>query len=353
MIHSMKIENLKSINALEINCKKYNLITGINSAGKSSILQAILLAYQNCHRILYAGSALNGELVSIGSFREVRNVNARNKEIRVLLQYDTSDPKDYLSCTITGNDETDCECLIDASPDIQSAKAFRLKYLSCNRIGAQDVYQKNYVGMDIGINGEYAADYLEQHKTDVLDSELIKDKSSETLFTQVNYWLDYILGTTIATEGISGTDLVKVSYTFSNGIFSRPKNVGSGISYLLGILVLGLSAQKNDTLIIENPEIHLHPRAQAKVCEFLYFIAHSGRQLFVETHSDHLFNGIRAGIATDSMDAREVGVFFLNADENRCTVCTEIQFGKHGRILNYEDGLFDQFDMDLNKMLGL
>ena len=85
----------------------------------------------------------------------------------------------------------------------------------------------------------------------------------------------------------------------------------------------------------------------------MYFIAQNGRQLFVETHSDHIFNGIRVGIATEKMDVNNVSVNFFSLDNNNCTQNTVIEFGKRGRILNYTEGLFDQFDVDLNKMLNI
>lgn len=61
------------------------------------------------------------------------------------------------------------------------------------------------------------------------------------------------------------------------------------------------------------PEIHLHPKAQSKLCEFLYFVSQSGRQLFIETHSDHIFNGLRVGVANGSMNQEDISVnFFCN-----------------------------------------
>ena len=78
----------------------------------------------------------------------------------------------------------------------------------------------------------------------------------------------------------------------------RPGNVEAGISYLISILIACLSAPRDSVNIIENPEIHLHPGAKAKACEFFYFVGTAGRQIFIETHSDHIFNGFRAGIAT-------------------------------------------------------
>ena len=80
MISALHINGLKSIDNLEINLRKLNLLTGINSAGKSSVIQAILLLIQNLST--EKGSPLNGHLVSLGDFREVRNHNTKAEEIK-------------------------------------------------------------------------------------------------------------------------------------------------------------------------------------------------------------------------------------------------------------------------------
>ncbi len=363
MINTIKISGLKCISNLEVQCSNLNVITGTNSSGKSSFIQAVLLFFQTYSKTNtshYTPVGLNGHLVSLGEFRENKNYNMSASQIKITIKFSNSveeaevyfDEDEDLECKVSDNCELDVSDFINSFETDE--KTFgNIKYLSCNRIGSRDVYDKNYSNENIGSNGEYAIYYLEKNKTNILEEVLIKDHSSETLSAQVNYWLSYIVNATITTENIIGTDIVKASYSVNHNRQSRPKNVGSGISYLISVLVLCLSSEKDDVLIIENPEIHLHPKAQSKVCEFLHFISKSGRQVFVETHSDHIFNGIRAGIAIGDIDKEEVCVNFMELDEKNCTKNTVIEFGKRGRIINYTDGLFDQFDIDLNKMLNL
>lgn len=358
MIKELNVQFLKSIDNLSIKCKNLNVITGVNSSGKSTVLQSILLAYQTFFQeIIYKRkvTSLNGEFVSLGDFRENKNIYTRSDRISIGLEFDNNKE---LRIDFIESENNFCDVIIKPSTNkgikefLKIHEAFNIKYLSCNRIGSQDVYKKDYSHNEIGVNGEYALDYLERHKMDLLDKDLICDETSETLVSQVNYWLNYILNATIVTENIIGTDVVKVEYRIGDGRASRPKNVGSGISYLISIIIFCLSSSKRDILLIENPEIHLHPRAQSMVCQFLNYIANTGRQLFIETHSDHIFNGIRSGIATNEISNEKAGVFFLHIDGG-CTKVNEVQFGPKGRILNYRKDLFDQFDIDLNKMLGL
>ena len=348
MIDKLRITGFKSISELELTCKNLNLITGMNSSGKSTILQAMLILAQN--RTSNVG--LNGSYVSIGDYKDAKNFNISEKHISFSISCpDNSTIKMVFDPTgIVENGFFDKNFKLFITP----IDFFSIKYLSCNRIGAEDIYKKNYLDeKSVGINGEYTIFCLEKNKSEPLPQELIADYTSYTLISQVNYWLKYILGLSIITEDIVGTDYVKCFYINEEGKEIRPKNTGAGLSYLISVIVMCLLSEQGDIIIIENPEIHLHPNAQAKVCEFLYFISKFRRQLFIETHSDHVFNGIRAGIATKKMHSDNISVNFCALNANNCTENTVIEFGKRGRILNYVEGLFDQFDIDLNRMLDI
>lgn len=352
MIHNIQISGLKSIRDMSLKCKNLNILVGTNSSGKSTVLQAILLLAEN----IETPCGVNGSLVSLGEFEEARCWNSKEKKIQIKMQIDN----ESVSWSIYMEDDV---LKMDITPGDPSIIPFReklnyhkgkLSYLSCNRIGARDIYEKNLVSFqEIGVNGEYALDFLQRRKNIPVSNEICKYTELITLSNQVNGWLNYIVGANITVEDIIGTDVVKASYKIGNQRAARPKNVGSGVSYLISILVLCLSSKQGDIMIIENPEIHLHPLAQSRVCEFLYYIASRGRQIFVETHSDHFFNAIRAGIATETMNPDKVQVNFISLDEEFCTQNTVVEFGKRGKVLNPQKDLFDQFDNDLNRMLGL
>lgn len=352
LIKKVEIKGLKSVDEISLDCKNLNLLVGTNSSGKSTILQAILLLAENLEK----PCGLNGSLISLGEFEEVRCWNSKQRKVEVTLLTDQG-----TTCwSIYEEEETLAMDIFPIEPQLLVFReqfdfhSGRLSYLSCNRIGARDVYEKNLVStQEIGINGEYAIDYLRIRKDTPVSEEICKFKELITLSNQVNGWLHYIIGANIRVENIIGTDVVKAAYKVGNQKETRPKNVGSGVSYLISILVLCLSSKKDNIIIIENPEIHLHPLAQSKVCEFLYYIASNERQIFIETHSDHLFNAIRVGIATNAMTSDKVQVNFVSLDEESCTKNTVVEFGKRGRVVNPQKDLFDQFDNDLNRMLGI
>src|SRR5438046_1441121 len=96
-------------------------------------------------------------------------------------------------------------------------------------------------------------------------------------------------------------DLMTFSVTYSLGhqVASseyRPTNVGFGITYALPIVVSILSARPGSLVIIENPEAHLHPRGQVRMGELLSLASTAGIQVLIETHSDHVLNGIRLAV---------------------------------------------------------
>ncbi len=133
---------------------------------------------------------------------------------------------------------------------------------------------------------------------------------------QVDYWLNRILGYRVSAEEIPGTELIRVAYSSREiGRNIRPKNVGTGVSYIAEIIIAAFSCKRGDMPVIENPEIHLHPSGQSELVEFLVFLAHKGLQVVMETHSDHIFNGLRRCVGRDRTAGENVRIYFFRQDE--------------------------------------
>ncbi|MDR2449222.1 MAG: DUF3696 domain-containing protein, partial [Prevotellaceae bacterium] len=130
-------------------------------------------------------------------------------------------------------------------------------------------------------------------------------------------------------------------------------NVAFGLTYALPVITAILSAKENAILLIENPEAHLHPRGQSKLSELLALAAQSGIQLIIETHSDHIFNGVRKAIASKKIEPGKVKIHYFELNGANTTINTEVQISGIGRVLNHKRGFFDQFDDDLDELLGL
>lgn len=362
MLKSLSIENFKSFDSTDIKLSKLTLFTGANCSGKSSAIQALLILIHNIDKRKEINknqaSALNSYKVSLGEFFEIRNMNKNAKNIKIAVTDDIGSA----NVEISQGKETDI--IVNTNADDNIINLFnssnrRVHYLSANRQGAQDLYNKNINNFDkYGMLGEFAIDYFNNHKSQTLIQDLIKDESSPTLSTQIDYWLQYILKANIKTESIIGSDKIQTKFYINlnhkTSAEFRPKNVGSGLSYIIAILIMCLSSNRDDILIIENPEIHLHPIAQSRLTDFFVFVANAGIQIIIETHSDHIFNGIRKAIYKKQIVLDNVAVNYFAINETTLnTDYTYIDFSNEGKILKIPKGLFDQFDNDLNVLLGL
>ena len=376
MVSKIHVSALKSIKNLEIECSGLNLLVGRNSSGKSTFLQALLL---------YAQRKLDGKYISVGEFREARNYNMPNEKIRIELYEKNKTKPDWIefiedkendsyninSCIENYNLKS-LKNLMGKDNDLEEQAVCKFDdsnfhYLSCHRIGVNDIYKKNMINeTDFGIDGEYALAYLLKNEGETVKEDLIANDPNftSTLLGQVNYWMNYIVDTSLLLTDLKKTNYLQVKYNnnpknkLSDALYCRPINFGSGVSYLISIIISCLASNRKDVIIIENPEIHLHPKAQSRLCEFLYFISKTNRQIFVETHSDHIFNGLRVGIATKYMKQEDISVNFFALDEKNETQCNHIVFGDYGKVIGTNNNmdindLFDQFDIDLDRMLGI
>jgi predicted ATPase len=93
-------------------------------------------------------------------------------------------------------------------------------------------------------------------------------------------------------------------------------SVGVGVSQVLPVILLCLLAEPGTLVILEQPELHLHPKLQQDLADFLLACTRAGRQLVIETHSEHLVNRLRYRIAADETDETH-GLIQLVFAENR------------------------------------
>jgi len=125
----------------------------------------------------------------------------------------------------------------------------------------------------------------------------------------------------------------------------------------LPIIVAILSAEPGSLILIENPEAHLHPYAIAKLTELISLAAQAGIQIIIETHSDHIINGIL--VQCKRFEKENIGInsnlvkfYYLNMNENtHSTQTTEVEIVSGGRLKNQPDGFFDQFNKDLKTLM--
>lgn len=298
MIHRLEIQGYKNIGEETFRFKPVTIFTGLNSTGKSSILQAILMLAKETS---FGGIHLNKILSS--SFDVIRNkyTNASVIEINTLTD------KGELTYRQNRTEKTvNPGYPVKILPDYENG----LFYLSANRKGVENdaIYSDEVI---CGFDGDYIYGTYEREKSKELDAGLIKDQESHTLASQVNYWLKYILSLPIEFYTIKSS-AEKVDVRFRSDSFSDlvPSQLGSGVSYLVKILILCLRASKGDVILIENPEIHLHPGAQSRLADFFTMIGNSGIQLLIETHCENLLNKFRYEVYKKELNTDDIVIYY-------------------------------------------
>jgi predicted ATPase len=213
-------------------------------------------------------------------------------------------------------------------------------------MGPQEFYWKRTLSKlaNVGIKGEWTVNLLDKMRDTLVNEALCLGEDAKTLITQTEAWLGKILNPLKLEIPLSKTNILDLFFSDA-----KPTNVGFGYSSVLPIIVSGLIAQPGEKLIIENPEIHLHPKAQSALIEFLVKVANTGVQVFVESHSDHVLNALRIAVLKEKLNSNDVSVLYFQ--EN--TSPTRIDIEADGRIENWPTDFFDQMDNDLNTLLGI
>jgi len=370
MIKKLRLEAFKCFEDESLEFRNLTILTGTNGSGKSSVIQSLLL--MSMHLNKEYGSPLGRYLDFLVNFEDIANFNLNKDKSSITL--DAFDKKFSLQRTkdnfhLAGDTLNEQTKLLEFStqnalsietsngslPTLMklSYSMGRLVFLSADRIGPQDLYNKNTNPMDrFGILGEYTMSYLEtarKMRKSIIE-ELCKDERN-TLDSQVNYWLKHIANTTIETEEIVGTNLIKARFKNSNASV-QPKNMGSGMSYLVSILVICLAAKKEQIVIIENPEIHLHPKAQSNLGEFFAFVASKGIQIIIETHNDHLINRLRYEVFKNNLKADDI---IIHYKENNSPF-EQIEIMENGKFKNKDgENSFPQgfYDATLSEIFAI
>lgn len=369
MIRSLRLINFKPFENQFLEFRPLTLLSGLNSTGKSSVLQSLLLLRQSYEQELLSeiGLALNGNLVCIGNAQDAFCENAK---------------EDYIEFEITWKDDikgiwrfkyelekkdtdvVDLDFPLTKVDDtIYSSCLFKknFHYLQAERLGPRLVndmsdYHVRRLGQ-IGTRGEYTGHFLYVYGRQPIPISTIEypQAKSMDLIDQVEGWMKEISpGTRIQINYNPDINLINVQYFYRDGNRSRPTNVGFGISYTLPIIVAVLSSEPGTLIMVENPEAHLHPQGQAKMGELLALAASCGIQVIIETHSDHVLNGIRLAVHRGKLDHQDVQLHYFQRLEKENQTVTEVispRVTRSGRIDKWPDGFFDQMEKDLMEFM--
>lgn len=367
MIKRIALDNFKCFTKLSLEMSNLNLFTGINGMGKSTVIQAILLLKQAMDNgSLSNGLHLNGSLVNIGTGRDLLCRYGDNDDIGIEITtdkskyeflYEYAPESDFLPLKQTHQMNADKI----AETNLNLFQGF--EFISAERIGPRRTYGKSYYSTydknQLGSQGELASAYLFLRGRDevVNTSALHKAQPSRLLQSQVNAWLAEISpGVAAEVEDFLNAGLVGLHYkigdAFGGNEYSA-MNVGFGITYVLPIIVSILKAKSGDLLIIENPEAHLHPKGQRKMGELIAQAAAGGVQIIVETHSDHILNGLRLAVKHEDIKKDKISLnYFYQAEFEGKLIHDKASpvIQDNGSLSDWPEGFFDEWDLAIDEL---
>ncbi|QQT33066.1 DUF3696 domain-containing protein [Sphingobacterium multivorum] len=366
MINRLTLYQFKGFIDQQFNFSELTLLTGINGMGKSSVIQSLLILRNSFDRNeLQQGKALtivDKDLVNLISPDAMLNADASSNDVCInLLDDDTN-----VQWKVSAVGQSNTLPLIDHSLDenIFSCALFQesFQYLNAERIGPRQFYDRKTTSSrhsPLGYRGEYTAAILTKITIDIekaIHPSLSID-GEETIYDQVSSWLSQILhpGTKVNIDE-SNPNHVSIVYNFAKqkGKSFNPLNIGFGFSFALPVIVAVLTAPKGSLLIVENPEAHLHPKGQAEMGKFLALAAEAGIQIIIETHSDHILNGIRIAVKEEKVSNETVGVIFVGSYEDKGVLKVAVQeptIDSDGRIEDWPKDFFDTWEYSMMSLL--
>lgn len=375
MIHYIGLKDFKCFHQrTEFPLSKINILYGKNGRGKSTMAQSLLLLSQTMRETDDVRElSLMGKFAKLGTFGDILCKAASEKEFSIdveddeghiemsfseyaekpqlarltNLKYNGSQRFSELTTgSIAGDKQSDKPIkAVDSISDIALLQNLKsLSYISAARLGPRNYSPRNDMleSNDYGVNGEYVINVL------LNQGEQFKKKV-------VNALSEILTGASLSVKA-NGADRIELFLdSVDGGSNFLPSNVGFGYSYILSVVVAALLAEEGSIIIVENPEAHLHPGAQSRLMGFLMRTAIERKnQLIIETHSDHIVNGLRIAMKLERYDLEPKDARILFFSHDNVNVAPEIRLiecDKRGELSEYPDDFLDEWSKQLVELI--
>lgn len=341
MFESITVKAFKSLTNENLKLSPLTIIAGPNSAGKSSLLQALLIGS--------LGKQTKPDILTdFFNYNIVFNRYMPSGDIVIKI---TDNKKEQITVIKEKNDT-------ESNNNIAHQRIFENNLFvlaaSRNSLSKYEIIPDD--SDKFGVNGEFTAGTLNKmHDKPIAENLRSKKADSETLKSQLSYWMTEITGSKclVKTQPIDESR-VRVLFDIDGEEDFTTNNVGIGNNYLVKLLVMCLLAKKDDVLLIENPEIHLHPKAQAKLGTFFSHLANSGIQTIIETHCEHFIDGIRYEVFNKRLNNKNVEILYKSSIHNsfKTIFLNEKAFycDESNNLCSFPDGFFDATLKELMEM---
>ncbi len=397
IIEKVTLKNFKCFKETNIDFSKITILTGANSSGKSSCLYGLLSALQSTQFPLYLSP--NGKYVNMGDFEEFSFNNSRNSVITLDLVINIQRGRkwnirtdwainssnnmpqlqnlraegDIFNFSIIKNDVYVLNLRCDKEKYSKTIRFERLEELGkvlleqnlggmkwiLDVINAVRNFDKN-INFISSFRHQPERTYYQKSKSDAKAGRFgegyidqiseWENRKSENFQYLTSILRDLGLVRAMKVKQLKGGLFelrVKAKNDKNKGVWVSLADVGFGVSQFLPVIVADLQLSPNSTLLLAQPEIHLHPSVQAALGD--YFIKQASEQnkrYIIETHSEYLLNRIRLSIAKEELKPADISVYYFeNSADGSETY--KIEFCKDGQIKGAPKGFFDTYMMDV------
>ena len=375
MLQHLELTNFKCYKSSAFDFGNLTVFSGMNAAGKSTVLQALGFMRQCAfEKRQFSSVSLDGPLAVFmdaadlvydnateGKYSEVR-ISAKGDDrwfnYELCVRADRASPVG-IQKTIS---------VVSMSPDSHMPfMGNSFVYIGSDRIAPKSSYRvpSNVDECEVSMLGErceYTAWCLNRqdfnpNSARVKLLSLLAGEDRPLLSQQVSDYLSK-LGRVVRVIPYSYPDISRAGFRFSflegcvYGDEHRPENVGYGLTSALPIYTALLNLDVGGVAIIENPEMHLHPTGQVEMGRFLAEIAATGVQVLVETHSDHVLNGIRLAVKKGRIPAPDVKlVFIVNGGVEKGVKVVTPEIREDGAISEWPAGFFAQYEKSIGDLI--
>ena len=346
MITGIVLENFKCFEKVEIHPKRVTCFVGANGTGKSSVLQAFGLLKQtnaeinsdpetHTERELF----LQGPLVNVKGVRDLNHNFRRRPLLNINGSYSVSDEEHLFSYVALLSRE---------HINIQDQYVHDIKYF---------YYLLSELHIIPAIRGLTRPVYRLGDDTsfDVAMEEGFSQQEAQTA-TNLGYSQSVIQSISPLLKRITGVGLQVVtvppqSVEVKSVTDSNSFNIvteGFGTNSLIMLLLQLTSAEEGATVMIEEPEIHLHPKAQAELAEVLTEVAlEEDKQVIMTTHSEHITGRLLTLVAEGKLTPDDVAIYAFAKDEEGVCTAKDLKINPEGTI---EGSINDFFEVSLAEM---
>lgn len=359
MLTRIQLTNFKSWRELDMPLAPLTVLFGTNSSGKSSVLQALLLLSQNILSDTWEGVNFGGnsnDYVNLGSHRDVVYGHELSNTISIGLEWrlyknNKRDDGTLFLYSEDGLSGTSIQkTLIDLFVTLQSGLKNReesLHYLGPIRQHPQRSYLwSGAIPNKIEADGENTIAVLIASERGHISLGRLHERVAEWLVK-----LELVDG--FATKTLDVDKRFYETTVTIGKVESALLDVGFGISQVLPVITTLFFVPEGSIVLLEQPELHLHPRAQAHLADLFLHVAETRKlQLIVESHSEHLLRRLQRRIAeaeSPYASPENIKMYFCDKGENGSTA-QEVKVDAYGQILNWPERFFGDITGDLEKM---